>query len=278
MANNSIDVFNEYFEMVPAISDELKNEAYKLRYQVFCIENKFLNSEHYPDDLEFDEFDQHSVHYLIRHRKSGDYAATVRLILPDANNPEKLFPLELHCEVDNFAVMQPINRKHLGEISRLCVSKAFKKRRDEAHKLAAISPDQQSYFTPDERRTFPHLSLALMACIIKASHENDIHFTYGTMESQWFRFISALGIDVIKIGPLADYHGKRWPTLINRSNMLDRLAEKNLDIWNFLTNKGGFLQARPIIEKRATLWRKTKAVGEINNSNPLDSSIAYCEL
>ena len=117
-----------------------------------------FNSEHYPDDLEFDEFDQQSVHYLIRHRKSGDYAATTRLILPDANNPEKLFPLELHCEIDNFAVMQPINREHLGEISRFCVSKTFKKRKNEANTLAAIDSDWQDYFTLHEQRTFPHIN------------------------------------------------------------------------------------------------------------------------
>jgi N-acyl amino acid synthase of PEP-CTERM/exosortase system len=110
--NNKIsDHFNKYFEMVPATSDELKNEVYKLRYQVFCVDTKIFNSQHYPNGLESDEFDQQSVHYLIRHRKSGDYAATARLILPDFNNPEKLFPLELYCEIDKVAMMQPIQRK-----------------------------------------------------------------------------------------------------------------------------------------------------------------------
>ncbi len=136
----------------------LKMRCINCVIKCIALKIKFLNSEHYPDDLEFDDFDQHSVHYLIRHRKSGDYAATTRLILPDANNPEKLFPLELHCEIDNFAVMQPINRKHLGEVSRFCVSKAFKKRKNEAHTLAAIGSDWQDYFTPDEQRTFPHIS------------------------------------------------------------------------------------------------------------------------
>ena len=244
MDNNIIDHFDQYFEMVPATSDELKNEVYKLRYQVYCIENEFLNSEQYPDELEFDDYDQQSVHYLIRHRKSGDYAATTRLILPDANNPEKLFPLELHCEIDNFAVMQPINRKHLGEVSRFCVSKAFKKRKNEANTLAAIGSDWQDYFTLAERRTFPHISLALIACVIKASYENDIHYLYATTEPPWLRFVSALGINFIKIGPLVDYHGERWPTVIKITDLLDCVAEKNLDIWNLLTNKGCFEQAR----------------------------------
>ena len=153
--NDIIDHFDQYFEMVPAISDELKIEVYKLRYQVYCIENKF-EIPHHPDELEFDDYDQHSVHYLIRHLKSGDYAATTRLILPDANNPEKLFPLEQHCKIDNFTVMQSINRKHLGEISRLCVSKAFKKRKNESNILAAIGYDWQNPPSIEEkRRLFP---------------------------------------------------------------------------------------------------------------------------
>ena len=254
MANNIIDHFNEYFEMVPAISDELKNEAYKLRFQIYCIENNFEAPCQFPDEMEIDDYDQQSVHYLIRHRKSGDYAATTRLILLDANKPEKLFPLELNCEIDNFAVIQPINRKYLGEVSRFCVSKAFKKRKNEAHTLAAIGSDRQEYFSLDEKRTFPLISLALIACVIKASHENDIHYLYGTMEPPWLRLLSSFGVNFTKIGPLVDYHGERWPAVIKITEMLDCIAEKNLDIWNFVTNEGCFAnkeclrQAKPIEE------------------------------
>ena len=261
MANDSIvDHFDRYFEMVPAISNELKNEVYKLRYQVYCIENNFESSKEFPDEMEFDDYDQYSVHYLIRHRRSGDYAATTRLILPDANHPKKLFPLELHCEIDNFAVMQPISRKHLGEVSRFCVSKDFKKRKNEEHTLAPVVSDFQDFVTRDEQRSFPHLTLALIACFIKASHENDIHYLYASMEPTLFRFVSALGIKFTKIGPLVDYHGERWPAVIKIEDMLDGVAEKNPNIWNLITNKGFFLQARPI-EK---VSQGAIAVGRIN--------------
>lgn len=237
--SNNIDSFNKYFEMVPAISDELKNEVYKLRYQVYCTETQFLNFEHYPEGLEFDEFDQQSVHYLIRHRKSGDFAATTRLILPDANNPEKLFPVEIHCKIDNGAVMQGLNRSYLGEISRFCVSKDFKKRKNEAYTLAGVNvnwcPD---YFTLGERRSFPHIAIALIACFIKASYENDIHYLFACMEPSFFRFVSPLGINLTKIGPLVDYHGERWPAAIKIADLLDCVAKKNLDIWKLLTNNG----------------------------------------
>ena len=236
--NDIVDHFDQYFEMVSATSDELKNEVYKLRYQVYCIENEFESSDLHPDGLEFDEYDQQSVHYLIRHRKTGDYAATTRLILPDANNPDKLFPLELHCEIDNFAAMKSINRKNLGEISRFCVSKTFKKRKNEGHTIAAIGSVWPNHVTLDERRTFPHITLALIACFIKASYEHDIHYLYAVMEPSLLRFVSAWGINFTKIGPKVDYHGERCPGLIKISDLLDGVAEKNMGIWNLLTDKG----------------------------------------
>ena len=58
------------------------------------------------------------------------------------------------------------------------------------------------HFTLDERRTFPHISLALMVCVIKASYENDIYYSYAAMEPALLRF-------VITIGHQFD---KNWPT------------------------------------------------------------------
>lgn len=257
--NNIIDHFDQYFEMIPAITDELKIEVYKLRYQVYCIENKFENCAQYPDGLEFDDYDQRSVHYLIQHRKSGEYAATTRLILPNVDDPKKLFPLEQYCMIDNMAVMQPINRAQLGEVSRFCISKMFKKRKNEGHTLAAIGFDRQGDFTLNERRTFPHLSLALIACFIRASYENNIHYLFASMEPSFFRFVSPLGINLIKIGPLTDYHGPRCPAMIKITDLLECVAKKDLDIWNFLTNKGYFFQAKPFIENRVTAKAERKS-------------------
>ncbi|MDD1617696.1 MAG: hypothetical protein CG439_2784 [Methylococcaceae bacterium NSP1-2] len=59
-----IDAFNNYFEMIPANTDELKQEVYKLRYQVYCLERNFLEPD--ANGVEHDEYDHHSSHYLIR--------------------------------------------------------------------------------------------------------------------------------------------------------------------------------------------------------------------
>jgi N-acyl-L-homoserine lactone synthetase len=121
--------------MVPAISQELKNEVYKLRYQVYCIENGdktgFKNPADHPEGLEFDEYDSRSNHYLIRHRKQDIFMATTRLILPDAKNLENPFPIELNSriDIDNAHFLNDISRHNLAELSRFCISKQFRRRK-----------------------------------------------------------------------------------------------------------------------------------------------------
>lgn len=241
------DAFKEYFEMIPATSHELKMEAYKLRYQVYCLEIAGYNPEDYPDGMEYDDYDSRAIHYLIRHRKSGEYAATTRLILPNANEPNELLPIETHCRIDNVAVTQTINRKHLAEVSRFCVSRSFKRRKHDAKTLTAVGPDwEQDYFTVDERRTFPHMSFALIACVIQACRENKIDHLYGSMEAPWLRFLASSGIHFVKIGPMANYHGERWPCAIKISDLLNDVAKKNSDLWHLLTDDGCFRKPEPV--------------------------------
>jgi len=226
------DNFNKYFETVHANSGELRREVYKLRYQEFCIENKFLNPNDYPDNLEYDKWDTWADHYLIRHRRSGEYAAATRLILPNNDNIDQLLPLEEYFDIDNLDVMGSIDRRHLGETSRLLVSKTFKRGKSDA----------KDYFDKKERLTFQYLSFGLIACLVKSCYENDISHFFGTLEPAWFRYLSSSGINFTKIGPLMDFHGERWPGVIKVTDLLDGVWEKNKEMWDFLTDHGKYSQ------------------------------------
>jgi len=243
MAKSLIDIFNDYFEMVPAVSDELKKEVYKLRYQVYCVETGFEDPKLYSNEMEFDEFDSHSAHYLIYHRNLDVYMATTRLILPEPDNPDKLFPIEIHSQIDNFDALKDISRDSLAEASRFCVSKQFRRRKNELNSITGATNGAngvQNVFTHEERRIFPHLTLALIACVIKMSHENNIHNFFAVMEPGLIRFFSTLGIDFTEIGPLAYYHGNRRPCIIKVSDLLAGVAKKDINNWDMLTNKGEF--------------------------------------
>ncbi len=246
MTHKIIDTFNEYFEMVAATSDALKHEAYKLRYQVYCLEMGFEDPNDYPDGLEQDEFDRYSVHYLIRHRKLNIYIATTRLILPCPDNIEKRYPLELHTTIDNFDALKQVSRPQLAEASRFCVSKKFRRRKAEINTQSDVEIEPEPLFSCEERRVFPHLTLVLFACLIKMSQENNILDWYAVMDPALMRFFSTIGIDFISIGPVVDYHGMRRPCTINVQTLLASVAKKDKRYWSVLTNKGKFWQSAEV--------------------------------
>jgi len=237
-----IDAFNEYFEMIPATSEELKHEVYKLRYQVYCLENGsktgFKSPVVHPEGLEFDEYDRHSCHYLIRHRRSGSHIATTRLILSDAGNRDYLFPIERYSQIADSELLQPIPRHNLAELSRFCVSKEFRRRKNEQYLLTTIDTDKR--IAQEDKRSYSHLTLALFACAIKISAENNIHYWYAIMEPALMRVFSTLGIHFIGIGPLLNLYGMRQPCVIKVDDLLDSVAKKDLAYWNMLTNNGQF--------------------------------------
>lgn len=240
MGLSILDAFNLYFEMVPALSEELKNEVYKLRFQVYCNETNFEDPAAHPDGMEYDEFDERSIHYLIAHRNSNAYAATTRLILPDLQKPDILFPIEKYSIIDNPEPLKDIERKKLAEVSRFCVSKEFKRRKNEIGSLTGINENSIQYITEDERRTFPHITIALIACLIRISEEHHIHYWYAVMEPALLRFLSTLGIHFTGIGPVTEYHGKRKPGVIKVSDLLSGVFQKNPSIWSMLTNDGEY--------------------------------------
>jgi hypothetical protein len=61
--------YRRYFTVVPALTADLRTRNYRLRHQVYCRELGFEPLR--PDDLEYDEFDERSVHCLVQSAASG---------------------------------------------------------------------------------------------------------------------------------------------------------------------------------------------------------------
>jgi N-acyl-L-homoserine lactone synthetase len=277
MEQTILAAFNQYFKMIPACSDELRREVYKLRFQVYCNETCFEDPLQHPGEIENDEYDSNSIHYLICHRKSNAYAATTRLILPSALDSEKLFPIEVNSTIDNLEllkdvprnkiaevsrfcvskkklfpievnttidkaeVLEDVSRNKLAEVSKFCVSKEFKRRKyDKVNSSTGMQEYYVEKVAKEERRTFPHITLALIACLIRASEENGIDYWYAVMEPTLLRFLSTLGINFTGIGPVVEYHGKRKPCIIKVSKLLSGVLEKKPQLWDLLTNKGQY--------------------------------------
>ncbi len=241
--------FYKFFKILPANTEPLLREVYHLRFQVYCLETGFESKEdcQYIIEngqeiwLEKDKYDRRAVHYLVQHRRTGLYAATVRLVLPDHRNINTPFPIENHCNLE-FPVKNPKIRRHLAEISRFAVSREFKKRQGEKGTLAGISDSTEVYLEPEERRILPHMAVGLFAAIGKMSCENDITHWYAVMEPALLRLLRLFGIRFIPIGDDVDYHGLRRPCLAEFSKVLASIRNVNPDVWDFVTDNGKYVK------------------------------------
>jgi N-acyl amino acid synthase of PEP-CTERM/exosortase system len=233
--------FNGYFEFLHADTDELRNEVFKLRYQVYVVETGFERHEDCPGGLERDCFDEHSDHYLLRHRRTGVFAATARMILPNPSDPLVTFPIETHCSFhEGMGISDPEVRRRAGEVSRFAVTKSFKKRVGEVGTLIGLSDNVEINFEEDERRVLPHLSLGLLAVELRMMHNHGLTHCYAVMEPALYRLISRFGVIFRQIGPLAEYHGQRIPCLGDVNEFLPNIKRVAKPVWDLMTDMGRY--------------------------------------
>jgi len=234
MSDTSEASFHSYFDLVPANDAELRAAAYRIRYKVYCQELGFESPGNFPEGMEKDEYDNFSEHYIIQHRKTGVYAATTRLILPSS----KPFPVELHARIERHELLAGVPRQQIGEVSRFCIDRVFRRRKGEEGLVAGVGSDLQLYLasSDNERRTYPHFTIALIVCLLRMSEAHGITHWYAFIESTFVRLLKAIGINFIPIGPLVEYHGFRYPCAIQVADLLAGVKQTAPGVYDFLTH------------------------------------------
>ncbi|NMC75459.1 MAG: PEP-CTERM/exosortase system-associated acyltransferase [Geobacteraceae bacterium] len=226
--------YNSWFEVVPADSPELLEQAYRLRYQVYCREYNYEEPGEHPNQLETDEYDNRSVHSLLVDRIHETIAGTVRLILPDPDSPQRSFPIQRIC---SHALVQDRRLLLTGtaaEISRFAVSKSFRKELRESPHLGTSRHVGESVESRILRSAIP---LGLMKATLHMSMEHGITDWFAVMEPSLLRLLSRFGIYFKPIGPLVEYHGLRQPCHANVDDLLERVRQECPDVWKYVASE-----------------------------------------
>jgi N-acyl amino acid synthase of PEP-CTERM/exosortase system len=201
--------YDGHFEIVRADSQELFNEALRLRYQVYCVENTFENSTEYPDGYERDIEDDRSAHILLKHRRSGEFAGTARVILPVVKGASKrLLPVHrlLASQDPDFLHSLPLH--DTAEISRFAISKAFRRRHGEEG-AGAVPPFDSKELKSRERRMAPYITFGLIWGVLEICRENRIVHLGAVTELPLMRIMRRFGLNFRSIGDLIEHHGMR---------------------------------------------------------------------
>ena len=191
--------------------------TYRIRYQVYCIERGFFDREDYPAGLEEDEFDAVSVHLLATHLGDGEPAGTARLVL---NSPLG-FPFLEHCELapgyDWLKESGGPATVHYAEVSRLAVSKLFRRRLGDAFyggPPRPRSPQGEVIEFPTPCNASEILS-GIHRELYQQSLRLGITHWIVAMERSLYLILARMGCLFTPIGPKVDYCGPVRPYVMS---------------------------------------------------------------
>ena len=227
--------FSSYFSILIADTPELKQEVYKIRYQVYCEELNYEPKENFPDGMERDVYDSRSIHCLLKHKSSGLYAGCVRFVLPELENLQTVFPLEKTCNHNiNF---NELDRSHFGEISRLAVTADFRKRKGEKETATGLifTEDEQNTAAAGKRR-FPVIALSLYLASINMLVEFNMD-GLTMMERRLARHLRRFGITSHVVGDEVEHRGKRSPFRLLGREIVNNMDENTLSLFKSISSE-----------------------------------------
>ncbi len=213
--------FRKYFQAIPALDEDLRRSAYRIRHAVYCEE---LGYEPVRDDgLETDEFDARSVHCLLR-TLGGDFVGCIRLVLTDAGNLSSPLPFERLCATAlDRTIVDParLDRSRIAEVSRLAVVSRYRRRRGEQKVPIAIN---ESDFGTPERPRFPYLAMGLYLGMLAQARHHGVETLFMLTDRRLAKQLSRLGASMRTIGTPIQHRGGRYPSMMNVQEVIDGLT------------------------------------------------------
>lgn len=229
--------FDLHFETLTADTPELVPLAQRVRYQVYCVENRFENPADHSDALERDEFDSHAVHSLLVDRQTRDVLGTVRLVLPLSDAPHDSFAIQRLSDHSLLKGSRHLPLHSAAEVSRFSLSREFGRR-------AATKKESFRKFTdtawgePLPHRSGPLMRLGLIQALVRMSMQQGITHWLAVMEPRLLRMLAAMAIHFEPLGGMVEYHGRRQPCFCNLAEVLQRVKIERPTFWTVLTDGG----------------------------------------
>lgn len=230
-ASDLANGFRNYFTVIPALSEELRQATWRIRHEVYCRDLAWEPLR--ADGMETDSYDATSVACLMRTTGTGAPVGCVRLILADPQQLQRLWPMEVACAgVLDFAMVDwPRERSDTAEVSRLAVTREFRRRKGEAQQPLALTDDD---FGDKTRVRFPYIPVGLFMGVSAMAEILGLQKLLMLAEPRLVAHLGKLGFRVKIIGSGVDHHGLRVPAVIDQTNLLDHMHPVIHEIWQHI--------------------------------------------
>jgi N-acyl amino acid synthase of PEP-CTERM/exosortase system len=226
--------FRKYFDVAPAVTPELQREAYQIRHRVYCEELGYEPVR--PDRCERDGYDARAEHVLVRSLKHERFVACARLVRVDPVDAASELPLEKTCAATiDRKVLDPaaLDRRRIGEISRLAIVSEFRRRSGEKH--AAIAVSEADFGAVDLPR-FPYIQVALYLGTIAFAKRLGIETLFVLTEPRLASHFAKLGVRIERIGGPVEHRGERVPSVMTVGSIESNLPRSVRPLYDLISS------------------------------------------
>lgn len=227
--------FSEHFEIVPALSEELKNEAFRVRHQVYCEDLNFESQR--ASKYETDEYDVNALHLLMKSVRLNKFIGCTRLVRPSIVDPHQPLPFEICCgsTLDYSKVGSLLlSRNKIAEVSRLAVISEFRRRKGEADKPINISDEDYGISSYAHFR-FPYIPLGLFIGTVELAYIHHIDVLFMLTEKRLAMHFSKLGANLEFIGLPIEHRGIRVPSMVNTVEIIKNMKPIFKPMYNLIS-------------------------------------------
>ena len=235
--------YNNTFELVMCDTEELKDKAFRLRHQVYSEEHGYeaMGMGQNNHGREEDQYDQHAVHFILRRKLSNEIAGTVRLILPNDEEPQSSFPMQKHCDAP--FLQDETQALTMCEISRFCMARRFRSRAEDGHFMSSYHmQDTKAGFKNGNitfiRRRIAYAPAALMTGVFEAALNARIMDGVWMVEPRHLWSLDKIGFPYQRAGERVDVHGGLVPIVFNIKHVLDQMKRRAPACWEIISDEG----------------------------------------
>jgi len=215
-------MFDNHFEVFLADTEESKKKHYAIRYQVYCEEMQFENKDDFPQQMEYDDDDDKSIHFIVRNKKTKQWVGAMRLI----HKTDSQLPIEQSCGISIAEQLGTV------EMSRLCLIKDVRRGFKDIDPPNGICNESNEPKETDKIKLISSqhklnrlIIWGIFYAAAKYCYNNKMQYCYFMTTAILARALRKGGLGLVNIGEPCQHKGERFPF------KLDAIATYQSDIW-----------------------------------------------
>ena len=194
----------------------------RIRYQVFCLDRGFEDPNTFSTAQETDAWDDHSAHFIVQNKHTGQWVAATRLVLPKRGRPLPVDSLDVFHRHRLDKPDLPV-----GEVSRFCIIGGKGHAGiDDRHQIEPNSLEAWGIGAIEKRQQF-EITLGMIRSLIVFALKHDVVHCVMLITDAFARLLRKLGVSLRQVGPVTEHRGMRTTYMVNMRETAISMAQKS---------------------------------------------------